>query len=240
MPPAYALAERQEQPAAPADTSSEGREQPAALAVTSSEGQEQPAAATDTSSEGQDQPAALAVTSSEGREQPAAPIMPVIPVLDSVAPDLVRTQRWINSPPTSIEELTASGEIVLIDFWTYTCYNCVNVFPSLKAWHETYGDLGLTIVGVHTPEFDFEKDFENLSAKVREHELEYPIVQDNQYATWRAFDNRFWPSLFLIDSDGRLRYRHIGEGAYADTEEIVRALLVEAGADLSAVAPVYP
>ena len=164
----------------------------------------------------------------------------VVPVLDPDPPDLVGTQRWLNSPPISIEELTARGEVVLIDFWTYTCYNCVNVFPSLKSWHETYDDLGLTIVGVHTPEFDFEKEIGNLTAAVERYGLTYPIVQDNEYATWRAFDNRYWPSLFLIDSDGSLRYRHIGEGAYADTEQIVRALLIEAGADLSGVAPVYP
>ena len=164
----------------------------------------------------------------------------VVPVLDPDPPDLAGTSAWINSPPTSIEELTAQGEVVLIDFWTYSCYNCVNVFPSLKSWHEKYDDLGLTIVGVHSPEYDFEHDLGNLTAAVEKYELEYPIVQDNLFMTWRGFDNHHWPSIFLIDSEGRLRYRHIGEGAYSETERVVRALLIEGGADLSGVAPVYP
>lgn len=164
----------------------------------------------------------------------------VVPVLDPDPPDLAGTSAWINSPPTSIEQLTAQGEVVLIDFWTYSCYNCVNVFPSLKSWHEKYDDLGLTIIGVHSPEFDFEQKLENLTAAVEKYELPYPIVQDNLFMTWRGFDNHYWPSLFLIDVDGRLRYRHIGEGAYSETEEVVRALLIEAGADLTGVEPVYP
>ena len=202
---------------------------------------------------GSDSPASVAprYALAEPREQPAAPaeapvsleVQPaalVVPVLDPDPPDLAGTSGWINSDPTTIAELTAAGETVLIDFWTYSCYNCVNVFPSLRSWHERYGDLGLTILGVHTPEFDFEKDYANLKSAVKEHDLEYPIVQDNLYMTWRGFDNNHWPSIFLIDSDGRLRYRHIGEGAYTETEEVVRVLLMEAGADLSGVPPVYP
>ena len=176
----------------------------------------------------------------EVAEAKAAPAPVIVPVLAASIPDFVGTQEWINSEPTLIRDLTSQGRTVLVDFWTYSCYNCVNVFPSLRAWHDAYDDLGLTIVGVHTPEFKFEHDLGNLVAAVEEHGLDYPIVQDNDYATWRAFGNRHWPSLFLIDSDGRLRYRHIGEGAYAETEGAVRALLIEAGADLGGVAPVYP
>ncbi len=173
-------------------------------------------------------------------EDQAAPAPAVVPVIASSISDFVGTQAWINSEPTSIGELTAQGRTVLVDFWTYSCYNCVNVFPSLRAWHDAYDELGLTIVGVHTPEFKFEHDLGNVVAAVEEHGLEYAIVQDNDYATWRAFGNRHWPSLFLIDSDGRLRYRHIGEGAYAETEGAVRALLIEAGADLGGVKAMYP
>lgn len=210
---------------------------PVAPAFALAEAEVQPRAPTDALEYAQIQIAPPESPPTEPEVQPAAL---VVPVLDSDPPDLAGTSGWINSDPTSIEELTARGEIVLLDFWTYSCYNCVNVFPSLKSWHEKYRDLGLTILGVHTPEFDFEKNYANLKSAVTQYELDYPIVQDNLYMTWRGFDNHHWPSIFLIDSDGRLRYRHIGEGAYSETEQVVRALLIEAGADLTGVEPVYP
>ncbi|NQW16070.1 MAG: redoxin domain-containing protein [Chloroflexi bacterium] len=182
------------------------------------------------------EPVAKAAVATEG---PILPETPTLSVLSDYKHELVETQRWLNSEPTTIKQLRDAGQVVLIDFWTYSCYNCVNTFPSLKAWHEKYSDQGLTILGVHSPEFEFEKKYENVVAAAEEHGLKYPIVQDNDFHTWRAFGNHYWPSIFLIDADGNLRYRHIGEGAYAETEQAVRALLTEAGNDVSAGSPVY-
>ena len=161
--------------------------------------------------------------------------MLTVPVLSEGPFELVNTQRWLNSGALTIRELTEGGQVVLLDFWTYTCINCINTFPALKAWHSSYGDRGLTVLGVHTPEFEFERDFENVAKASGEQGLEYPIVQDNEYSTWRAFGNRYWPAIYIIDSAGRLRHTHFGEGGYAKTESILRSLLVEAGNDVSGV-----
>jgi thiol-disulfide isomerase/thioredoxin len=118
---------------------------------------------------------------------------------------------------------------VLIDFWTYTCINCIRTLPYLRAWEARYGDRGLTIVGVHTPEFTFERETANVERAIDRNDLRYPVVQDNEYATWDAWGNQFWPAKYLIDARGRVRYVHFGEGAYAETEAAIRALLVEAG-----------
>ena len=117
--------------------------------------------------------------------------------------------------------------MVLIDFWTYTCINCIRTLPYLKDWHDKYADLGLTIIGVHTPEFEFEKKRENVIDAVAEYGLRYPVVQDNDFGTWRAYSNRYWPAKYLIDKDGYVRYTHFGEGAYQETEEKIRELLME-------------
>ncbi len=162
-----------------------------------------------------------------------------VPVLSEEKLELVNTQRWLNSEPTTIPELTGNGQVVLVDFWTYTCINCINTFPALRAWHDRYKEHGLTVLGVHTPEFRFEQEYSNLSEAVLERDLQYPIVQDNQYSTWRAFKNRYWPATYLIDSSGRLRHTHFGEGGYLETEEIIRSLLAEAGKDLTGITPIY-
>ena len=138
---------------------------------------------------------------------------------------------WVNSEPLTIEELR--GKVVLVDFWTYTCINCIRTFPFLKLWHSRYADDGLVILGVHTPEFDFEKDLDNVVQATRDNGILWPVALDNDYGTWRNYSNRFWPAKYLIDRDGEVRYTHFGEGKYAETEEMIRALLVEAGADLS-------
>ena len=109
------------------------------------------------------------------------------------------------------------GKVVLIDFWTYTCYNCINTMPYLRDWHEKYADKGLVIVGVHSPEFDHEKPYENVVDATIRHELEYPVAQDNDFKTWRSYNNRYWPAEYLIDRNGVVRYRHFGEGAYEET-----------------------
>ena len=142
---------------------------------------------------------------------------------------------FVNSDVFSLEDLR--GEVVLIDFWTYTCVNCIRTLPYLKDWHEKYGDIGLHIVGVHTPEFEFEKLRENVEEAIAEFDIGWRVVQDNDFLTWRAFNNRFWPAKYLIDKDGIIRYTHFGEGAYVETEEQIRDLLLDAGVNLAGIAP---
>ena len=144
------------------------------------------------------------------------------------APEFAGISKWINSQPLTIEKLR--GKVVLIDFWTYTCVNCIRTMPFLRDWQEKYADLGLVIVGVHTPEFEFEKNTDNVRAASTKFGLEYPIAQDNEFGTWKAFSNRFWPAKYLIDANGVVRYTHFGEGAYGETELAIRELLRETGA----------
>ena len=148
------------------------------------------------------------------------------------APDFVATQEWFNTPdasPLSIQELTSEGHVVLIDFWTYTCINCIRTLPYLKAWDEEYRNDGLTIVGVHSPEFAFEKDAGNVADAIADNGIRYPVVQDNELGTWSAFGNQYWPAKYLIGTDGQVRFVHFGEGAYEETEQAIRSLLAEAG-----------
>ena len=152
----------------------------------------------------------------------------------NLAPEFEAVYNWINSPPLSMVELR--GQVVLIDFWTYTCVNCIRTFPYLKEWHAKYADKGLVIVGVHTPEFDFEKITDNVVRSAQDYDLAWPIAQDNDFGTWTAYSNRFWPAKYLVDQDGTVRYTHFGEGGYIDTEGQIRSLLSEAGTDLSGVA----
>ncbi len=147
-----------------------------------------------------------------------------------LAAELTGIDAWINSDPLTIEQLR--GKVVLVDFWTYTCINCIRTFPFLKLWNSRYADDGLVILGVHTPEFDFEKDYENVRQATRDNGIIWPVAQDNKYGTWEAYNNRAWPAKYLIDRNGVVRYSHFGEGKYAETEEQIRTLLVEAGADL--------
>ncbi len=149
------------------------------------------------------------------------------------APGLVRIGGWINTEPFTLASLR--GRVVLIDIWTYTCVNCIRTFPFLKEWYDKYSNQGLVIVGVHSPEFEFEKKRENVEAAVARHEIKWPVVQDNDFATWRAYNNRFWPSKYLIDKDGIIRYSHFGEGGYDETEQKIRELLAETGASLSQI-----
>lgn len=151
---------------------------------------------------------------------------------EKLAPELRDISGWINAEPFTLESLR--GQVVLVDFWTYTCINCIRTLPYLKDWHEKYAGQGLAIVGVHTPEFDFEKDHENVKMAVAERGLKYRIAQDNDYGTWNAFKNRYWPAKYLVDKDGYIRYTHFGEGAYEETEQKIRELLAETGTALSA------
>ena len=147
------------------------------------------------------------------------------------AAEVAGIHAWINSQPLKISELR--GKVVLVDFWTYTCVNCIRTFPYLKLWHAKYADDGLVILGVHTPEFKFEEKLDNVRQAVKENGIGWAVALDNNYGTWRAYKNRYWPAKYLVDKDGVVRYTHFGEGAYNETELKIRELLTEAGADLS-------
>jgi cytochrome c biogenesis protein CcdA/thiol-disulfide isomerase/thioredoxin len=144
-----------------------------------------------------------------------------------LAPEFEGIEGWINSEPLTLASLR--GKVVLIDFWTYSCINCLRTLPHLKAWDEAYRDEGLVIVGVHTPEFAFERDPGNVRRAVEEHGIEYPVALDPDFATWQAWQNRYWPAKYFIDRLGHLRYAHFGEGDYEKSEEVIRQLLAEEG-----------
>jgi cytochrome c biogenesis protein CcdA/thiol-disulfide isomerase/thioredoxin len=152
-----------------------------------------------------------------------------LPVLGK-APEFVDNQRWFNTPggrPLTLRSLR--GRVVLVDFWTYTCINCLRTLPYLTAWDRTYRRDGLTIVGVHSPEFPFEKDAGNVQEAIERNGIHYPVAQDNDLATWNAYGNQYWPAEYFIDARGRVRYAHFGEGEYGKKEQIIRELLAEAG-----------
>jgi thiol-disulfide isomerase/thioredoxin len=150
--------------------------------------------------------------------------------------ELVGLDGWINSDPLSVTDLIGSGRVVLLDFWTYTCVNCVRTFPYLSAWHETYREHGLTVIGVHSPEFEFEKLPLNVRRAVERYGLTYAVALDGNKETWERYGNRFWPSKYLIGASGEVVFRHFGEGGYDETESVIRAELEAVGNDLSGVA----
>lgn len=141
-------------------------------------------------------------------------------------PSISDATHWFNSPPLTSESLR--GKVVLVDFWTYSCINCLRTLPYLKAWDEKYRSQGLVIIGVHTPEFAFEKDQHNVGQAIRDLGIKYPVAMDNQYAIWNAYNNQYWPAHYLIDAQGRIRDQHFGEGAYDETERMIQTLLKEA------------
>jgi cytochrome c biogenesis protein CcdA/thiol-disulfide isomerase/thioredoxin len=152
-----------------------------------------------------------------------------LPVLGT-APEFVGTERWFNTPggrPLTLRQLR--GRVVLVDFWTYSCINCIRTLPYLEAWDKRYRKDGLTIVGVHTPEFPFEREAGNVEAAIAEDGIRYPVVQDNEQQTWSAYGNQYWPAEYFIDAKGNVRYVHFGEGEYGEKEQVIRQLLAEAG-----------
>jgi cytochrome c biogenesis protein CcdA/thiol-disulfide isomerase/thioredoxin len=150
---------------------------------------------------------------------PVEASLPLMPSFDGAT-------KWFNSPPLS--SVSLRGKVVLVDFWTYSCINCLRTLPYLKAWDRKYRDQGLVIIGVHTPEFAFEKDPRNVEQAISDLGIKYPVVMDNNYAIWNAYSNRYWPAHYLVDAQGRIREQHFGEGAYDETEQMIRSLLEEA------------
>ena len=157
---------------------------------------------------------------------PAQTVSQTLPV-EGALPALTGATAWLNSPPLTAEGLR--GRVVLVDFWTYSCINCLRSLPYVRAWAEKYRDAGLVVIGVHAPEFAFEKSLDNVKRAVRDLKVEYPVAIDNDYALWRAFDNHYWPAHYFIDAQGRIRFHHFGEGDYEHSEQIIRQLLAEAG-----------
>jgi len=139
------------------------------------------------------------------------------------APDFAGIDNWFNSAPLDLKQLR--GKVVLVDFWTFDCINCVHTLPHVKDLYARYRDKGLVVVGVHTPEYTFERDTGNLKKAIAKYGIEYPVAQDNRYTTWNAYNNQYWPALYLIDQNGKIVYTHFGEGQYAQTEEMIRGLL---------------
>ncbi len=147
--------------------------------------------------------------------------------IEGTLPSLAGAVRWLNSPPLTRAGL--HGKVVLVDFWTYSCINCLRTLPYVEAWAHKYKDLGLVVIGVHAPEFAFERDIGNVKRAVQELGVDYPVAIDNDYAIWRAFGNEYWPAHYFIDAQGRIRGHHFGEGDYAHSEQVIQALLAEAG-----------
>ena len=142
-------------------------------------------------------------------------------------PPLDGAVQWLNSPPLDAQAL--KGKVVLVDFWTYSCINCLRTLPYVKAWAEKYRDQGLVVIGVHAPEFAFERDVGNVTKAMKELGINYPVAIDNDYKIWRAFNNEYWPAHYFADAQGRIRYHHFGEGDYAESERVIQQLLREAG-----------
>lgn len=159
--------------------------------------------------------------------------LPIMKQIKAEAPEIISGGEWFNSQPLQLSQLR--GKVVLIDFWTYTCINCQRTLPYLKNWWTKYQSDNLVIIGVHSPEFEFEKNAHNLKKAIADFGLTYPIVQDNDFATWTAYHNQFWPAKYLIDKDGAIRYTHFGEGDYDETERMIQTLLAETGTEVSQI-----
>jgi len=147
------------------------------------------------------------------------------------SPGLVGIEEYINTTPEELKQ-QMEGKVILYDIWTYSCINCVRTLPYITTWNEKYEDDGLLIIGVHSPEFEFEKNIDNVRMAVKKHGITYPVVLDNEWKTWKAFENRYWPRKYLVDHDGFIRYDHIGEGGYAKTEKKIQELLHERAAQI--------
>ena len=158
---------------------------------------------------------------------PIAALVQELPSQSELA-SLASANEWLNSPPLTAPALR--GKVVLIDFWTYTCINWLRTFPYVRAWDQKYRNQGLVVLGIHAPEFAFEKDLNNVRRAVKDMQVDYPVAVDNEHVIWRAFNNEEWPALYFIDAKGRVRHHYFGEGAYEESEAVIQQLLTEAGA----------
>jgi cytochrome c biogenesis protein CcdA/thiol-disulfide isomerase/thioredoxin len=170
--------------------------------------------------------ATSAMSTTDGNRTPNAAVSRDLPI-EGQLPALDGATLWLNSPPLTPNSL--HGKVVVIDFWTYSCINCLRSLPYVKGWYERYKNHGLVVIGVHTPEFAFEKDPDNVRRAMRDLGISYPVVLDNNYAIWRGFNNQYWPAHYFIDALGHIRAHHFGEGGYAASEEIIRQLLIDSG-----------
>ncbi len=158
-----------------------------------------------------------------------APALAAAPRLDDggPAPEFTGIEKWLNSEPLTLRSL--AGKVVLVNFWTYACYNCVNTLPHVVRWYQSYKDQGFVVVGIHTPEFAFEKSTANVETALKRFDIRHPVAQDNRFATWKAYSNQYWPAFYLVDKAGRIRRKHFGEGEYAQMEAAIKALLAQPG-----------
>lgn len=145
--------------------------------------------------------------------------------MSRTAPEITGITHWLNSPPLKLSDLR--GKVVLVDFWTFGCINCVNTLPQITKLHEKYKNQGLIIIGVHSPEFAFEKSTDNVATAIKRYGITYPVAQDNNFATWNAYHNRFWPAQYIVDKNGKIFFEHAGEGAYGEIEQTIQTLLKE-------------
>src|SRR4029450_8477682 len=160
-------------------------------------------------------------------QHPMTPAAGQLPI-EGEFPSLSGATGWLNSPPLTATGLR--GKVVLVDFWTYTCINWMRTLPYVRAWADKYRDRGLVVIGVHSPEFSFEKNVDNVRWAVKEMRVDYPVAVDSDHVIWRAFRNQYWPALYFVDAQGRVRHQHFGEGSYEQSEMVIQALLREAGA----------
>jgi cytochrome c biogenesis protein CcdA/thiol-disulfide isomerase/thioredoxin len=172
------------------------------------------------------QKAAMSGPSMTKQTKPSEESTAELPIED-LSPSLDGAQQWLNSAPLTMEGL--KGKVVLVDFWTYSCINCLRSIPYVRAWAEKYGDHGLVVIGVHAPEFAFERNVDNVTNAIKTLKISYPVAIDNEYKIWRAFENEYWPAHYFIDANGKIRHHHFGEGDYAESERIIQKMLVEAG-----------
>src|ERR1700754_1973742 len=173
-----------------------------------------------------DQVAAAPGSSMMMRANPAGPATEELPV-DSRVPSFSGAETWLNSEPLTAEGL--KGKVVLVDFWTYSCINCLRAIPYVRAWAEKYRDHGLVVIGVHSPEFAFERNVDNVKKAIATLKIGYPVAIDNDYKIWRAFENEYWPAHYFIDAKGQIRHHHFGEGEYDESEKVIQKLLADAG-----------
>jgi thiol-disulfide isomerase/thioredoxin len=172
------------------------------------------------------QPAAISASpaASPGSASPAtSSIASAVAATGSRLPEFQGITEWLNSGPIGLADLT--GKVVLVQIWTFACINCQRTLPHIVSWHQKYASKGLQVIGVHTPEFAFERDRGNVLKAIKQHGITYPVAIDNDFKTWKAYQNEYWPHLFLADRQGIQRYDHIGEGAYDETEKLIQTLL---------------